>query len=140
MLSHLRRAAIAPLWIAQLASGEKSFERNLVIGSRRLNQWGLHAGRVTLAHRLARARRRKLADLVAPQDRDAFARDGFVVRPNFLPAEQFAVLLAQVKAYRGPLREISEGDTVLRKIALDKKALAALPGLNAVLRSPDWRG
>jgi hypothetical protein len=95
---------------------------------------------VTLAHRLARARRRKLANLVAAQDRDAFARDGFVVRPNFLPAEQFAALLAQVKAYRGPLREISEGDTVLRKIALDKKALADLPGLNAVLRSPDWRG
>jgi hypothetical protein len=140
MLAQLRRAAIAPLWIAQLASGTKSFERNLVIGSRRLNQWGLHAGRVTLAHRLARARRRKLANLVAPQDRDAFARDGFVVRPNFLPAEQFAVLLAQVKAYRGPLREISEGDTVLRKIALDKKALADLPGLNAVLRSPDWQG
>jgi Phytanoyl-CoA dioxygenase (PhyH) len=140
MLAHLRRVAIAPLWIAQLASGAKSFERNLVIGSRRLNQWGLHAGRVTLAHRLARARRRKLANLVAPQDRDAFARDGFVVRPNFLPAEQFAALLAQVKAYRGPLREISEGDTILRKIALDKKALAALPGLNAVLRSPDWRG
>ena len=140
MLAHLRRAAIAPLWIAQLASGTKSFERNLVIGSRRLNQWGLHAGRVTLAHGLARARRRKLANLVVPQDRDAFARDGFVVRPNFLPAEQFAALLAQVKAYRGPLREISEGDTILRKIALDKKALAALPGLNAVLQSPDWRG
>src|SRR5438067_1683458 len=43
MLAQLRRAAIAPLWIAQLASGTKSFERNLVIGSRRLNQWGRHA-------------------------------------------------------------------------------------------------
>ena len=66
---------MTPLWVVQLATGTKSFERNLVIGSRRLNQWGLHAGRVTLVHRLARARRRKLANLVAPQDRDAFARE-----------------------------------------------------------------
>jgi hypothetical protein len=131
---------MAPLWVAQLATGAKSFERNLVIGSRRLNEWGLHARRVALAHRLANTRRRKLANLIPANDRAAFERDGFVVRPNFLAAEQFATLLAQVKAYRGPLREISEGDTVLRKIALDKKTLADLPGLNAVLRSPDWRG
>jgi hypothetical protein len=140
MLSQLHRAAMTPLWVAQLATGTKSFERNLVIGSRRLNEWGLHAARVSLAHRLATARRRKLAALVSQADREAFDRDGFVVRPNFLPAEQFAALLAQVKAYRGPLREISEGDTVMRKIALDKTALAQIPGLHAVLLSPDWRG
>jgi hypothetical protein len=140
MLSQLRRLAMTPLWVAQLATGTKSFERNPVIGSRRLNEWGLHAARVSLAHGLATARRRKLAGLVSQADREAFDRDGFVVRSNFLPAEQFTALLAQVKAYRGPLREISEGDTVVRKIALDKAGLAQIPGLNAVLRSPEWRG
>ena len=140
MLAQVRRAAMAPLWVAQLITGTKSFERNLVIGSRRLNEWGLHAGRVALAHRLAGARRRKLADLVSVQDREAFERDGFVVRPNFLPPEQFATLLAQIKAYRGTLREISEGDTIMRKIALDRRALGELPALGAVLRSRDWRG
>jgi hypothetical protein len=63
-----------------------------------------------------------------------------VLRPNFLPAEQFAALIAQVRAYRGPLREISEGDTIMRKIALDSRALAALPALGAILQSSDWRG
>ena len=140
MLARVYRAAMTPLWIAQVATGPKSFERNLVIGSRRLNEWGLHARRVALAHRLANARRRKLAGLISPQDREAFERDGFVARPNFLPLAQFAALLAQVTAYRGPLREISEGDTIMRKIALDKGALAALPALGAVLRSRDWRG
>jgi hypothetical protein len=48
--------------------------------------------------------------------------------------------LRQVKAYRGPLREIAEGDTIMRKIALDPKALTALPALPGVLRSPEWRG
>ena len=140
MLSQMRRAAMTPVWIAQLATGTKSFERNAVIGSRRLNQWGLHAARVIIAYRLAQARRRKLAGLVSDDDREAFDRDGFVLRPNFLPEEQFAGLSAQVRSYRGPLREISEGDTIMRKIALDKKALAALPALAAVLRSREWRG
>jgi hypothetical protein len=85
-------------------------------------------------------RRRRLAGLVAAADRHAFERDGFVVRPNFLPSGEFAELLRQVKAYRGPLREIAEGDTIMRKIALDPKALTALPALRGVLRSPEWRG
>jgi hypothetical protein len=140
MFLEIRRAAMTPVWIAQLATGTKSFERNAVIGNRRLNEWGLHAARVGLAYRLAQARRRKLAGLVSEEDRTAFDRDGFVLRPNFLPAEQFAALVAQVRAYRGALREISEGDTIMRKIALDGRALAALPALGAVLQSSDWRG
>jgi hypothetical protein len=131
---------MTPLWIAQLATGTKSFERNLVIGSRRLNEWGLHAARVATAYRLASARRRKLARLVPDEARKAFDRDGFIVRRDFLPPEQFAALLAQIRAYRGHLREITEGDTVMRKIALDATALADLPALAAPLRSPDWRG
>ena len=140
MFSEIRRAAMTPVWIAQLATGTKSFERNAVIGSRRFNQWGLHAARIGLAYRLAQARRRKLAGLVSEEDRTAFERDGFVVRPSFLPAEHFAALVGQVRAYRGPLREISEGDTIMRKIALDGQALAALPALCAVLQSCGWRG
>jgi len=140
MLSQIGRVAMTPVWLAQLATGTKSFERNPVIGSRRLNGWGLHAARVQLAYRLAQARRRGLAGLVSAKDREAFDKDGFVVRPNFLPEEQFATLVAQVRAYRGPLREISEGDTIMRKIALDGKALAAVPMLGAVLQSHEWRG
>jgi len=129
-----------PLWISQLPTGTKSFERNPIIGSRRLNEWGLHAGRVALAHRLARARRRRLARLISAPDRQAFERDGFVVRRDFLPADRFATLIAEVKAYRGPLREIREGDTIMRKIALDGDTLAELSTLAALVQSPDWRG
>jgi len=140
MLSRLRDAAMAPLWMAQLATGTKSFERNRLIGSRRLNEWGLHTRRVALAHRLANARRRKLAGVISVEDREAFERDGFVVRPDFLLPGHFTALVGQIKAYRGPLREISEGDTIMRKIPLDGRTLAQLPALIAVLRSPNWRG
>jgi hypothetical protein len=139
MRARLRDLALTPLWIAQLPTASKSFERNPLIGSPLLNRWGLHAARVALAHRLARRRRGRHAASVAAADRLAFDRDGFVVRRNFLPPHHFAALLAEVKAYRGPLREIFEGDTVLRKIALDPSALKALPALAAVLRLPQWR-
>src|SRR5277367_3812644 len=85
MLPQLRRAIMAPWWFAQLFTGAKSFERNLLIGSRLLNRWGLHATRVAVAHRLAGVRRSRLAQLLSGDDRDAFDRDGFVLRQKFLP-------------------------------------------------------
>ena len=144
MLAPLGRAAMmplrAPLWTAQLLTGTKSFERNPVIGSRWLNEHGLHTARVRLAHHISAMRRRRLAGLVNEADRAAFARDGFVIRPNFLSERDFAELRVQVEAYRGGLREIGEGDTILRKIALDPKTLAALPALRRLLGNPEWRG
>jgi hypothetical protein len=140
MLVQIGRAAMVPLWTAQLFTGTKSFERNRVIGCPRLNQRGLHVARVRLAHRVAEARRERLKGLVSPADRADFARDGFVIRRDFLPAAHFTALLDQVKSYRGGLREIAEGDTIMRKIALDPHALASLPALAALLRSPEWRG
>ncbi|HVC50673.1 MAG TPA: phytanoyl-CoA dioxygenase family protein [Stellaceae bacterium] len=140
MLTQIGRAAMVPLWAAQLATAAKSFERNGVIGSRRLNERGLHARRVALAYRVAEARRRHLAPMVLPDDRAAFERDGFVVRRDFLPPDAFAALTEQLKSYRGPLREIAEGDTIMRKIALAPQVLAAVPALETVLDSPAWRG
>jgi Phytanoyl-CoA dioxygenase (PhyH) len=139
-VAQLRRAIMTPWWFAQLFTGAKSFERNLLIGNRRLNRWGLHASRVSLASRLAGGRRRRLASLISAADREAFDRDGFVLRRNFLPQDEFAALVAEIKAYRGPLREISEGDTIVRKIALSPGTLARLPSLGALFRSRDWRG
>src|SRR5690242_12125726 len=123
MLTRIGRAALVPWWTAQLLTGTKSFERNLVIGSRRLNRFGLHETRVRLAHEVAQRRRRRLEHLISAADRADFSRDGFVVRPEFLPQAEFAALRDQVAAYRGALREIAEGDTIMRKIALDPRTL-----------------
>ncbi|HEX3860419.1 MAG TPA: phytanoyl-CoA dioxygenase family protein [Stellaceae bacterium] len=140
MLAQFGRAAMVPWWAAQLLTGTKSFERNRLIGSRWLNERGLHVARVSLAHRIAASRRRRLAGLVIPDDRERFARDGFVVHEDFLAANDFDALLEQVRAYRRTLREIVEGDTVMRKIALGPATLAALPALAGMLRTPAWRG
>jgi len=140
LLSHARQIALSPVWLGQLLTGAKSFHDNPIMGSRRLNELGLHATRVQLAHTLARARRRRLTHLISDADRLAFERDGFVMRPNFLPADQFAALVAQVKAYRGPARETIQGDAVTRRIPFDGALLTRLPAGRRLLENPEWRG
>ena len=134
----MRHAATLPLWSAELLTGAKSFERNGLIGNRWLNERGLHAGRVVLAHRLAAARRKPLAAAVPETDRAAFERDGFIVRPDFLPAGLFRSLLSALQEHRFALREKREGDSILRKIAVTATVRRALPPLAALLDTPDW--
>ena len=128
-----------PLWIAQLFTGAKSFGDNPIIGSRRLNRWGLHEARVRLAHRVAASRRARLAPAVPAEDRAAFDRDGFVMKRDFLPAPLFEALLAQAKGYRGEVREMVQGDTVTRRVALDPRALAAMPAVRQLIDLPAYR-
>ncbi len=134
------RAAMYPLWAAQLLSGAKSFIDNPLIGSASLNQRGLHVGRMALAHRMAAARRRRLAHLMSPADQADFDRDGFLLKPNFLADEHFAALLDQVQQYRGTARETVQGNAVTRRIALDPASLAHMPAVKQLLALPQWRG
>lgn len=129
-----------PFWTLALATGAKSFRDNKVIGSPALNRWGLHIKRVQLAHHLARRRRRSLAGLVSAEDRAAFDRDGFVAKREFLDPAAFAALKDAVLAFRAPAREMVQGDTITRRIALDGAALRQMPELHSLFRRPDWRG
>ncbi len=139
MPSLARHALLMPLWLAQVFTQEKFFARNPVIGNRWLNQHGLHTARVAAAHRLAGWRRRRLARLVPPEDRRQFDRDGFVVKRDFLPPPVFAELVAQVRQLRAPAREMVEGDTVTRHIALDPAVLGRVPAARQLLDLPQYR-
>jgi hypothetical protein len=129
-----------PFWTLALATGAKSFKDNKVIGSAALNRKGLHAKRVKLAHDLAWSRRARLAKLVSQEDRAAFDRDGFVMKRGFLPPAAFAALREAALSYRAPVRQMVQGDTITRRLALDAAALRAMPQLKALLARPDWRG
>src|SRR4051794_11028578 len=132
--------AKAPFWLIALATGAKSFRDNPVIGSPALNRRGLHAKRVALAHRLAWSRRRRLAHLVAPADKTAFDRNGFVLKHDYLDTSSFARLRDAVMAFEAPAREMVQGDTITRRIALDGPAIKALPPIRELIARPDWRG
>lgn len=139
-LSRARQALLMPFWVAQVFSQEKFFARNPVIGNPWLNEHGLHTARLRLAHRLAAARRRRLACLVPAGDRQDFARDGFVIKRDFLDPELFRDLVAQVRALRAPAREMIEGETITRHIPLDPAVLRQVPAARALLAMPLYRG
>lgn len=136
----LRLLLAAPFWIVQLATGAKSFLDNPLIGSKRLNRLGLHAARVRLAHWLAWRRRARLASRIGADEREQFARQGFVAIENYLPAPQFAALREAVLRQQAPAREMLQGDTITRRIAIDTAFLKGVPQLRALLGSPRWRG
>jgi Phytanoyl-CoA dioxygenase (PhyH) len=131
---------LAPLHVVALATGAKSFRDNPVIGNPTLNRAGLHVARVRLAHRVAEWRRQRLRSLISEEDRANFERDGYVLKPNFLPAPDFAALKEQVLSFRGPARAQLQGDAMTRRIALDKQALARLPAARVLVESPEWLG
>ena len=133
----LRSLVMAPLWLAQLATGAKSRLDNPLIGSRRLNARGLHAGRVRLAAALAAWRRRRLAAQVRPEWLEQFARDGFVVVPEVVPPAEFPALAQAILTYRGEAREMQQGDAITRRMAIDPAMLAAIPALARLLARPD---
>ena len=135
----VHRTLLMPFWLAQVLTQEKFFARNPIIGSRWLNERGLHTARVEVAHRLAARRRRRLGPLITAEDRETLDRDGFVVKRDFLPPDLFADLAEQIRALRTPAREMIEGDTVTRHIALDPPVLQRVPAARHLLDMPAYR-
>ncbi len=131
---------MSPIWAAQLFTGAASFVDNPILGSRWLNGMGLHTLRMRAAQAMAGFRRAQLGGMISAEDRAAYDRDGFVLKRDFLPPELFSALMDQLRAYRGPMRETTQGDSMTRRLALDPKALARIPAARAVLKDPVWRG
>src|SRR6516165_11644128 len=129
---------LTPLHVAALATGAKSFRDNPVIGSPTLNRAGLHIARVRLASAMAEWRRGRLAELIPVNDREAFERDGFVLKPNFLPESEFAVLKEQALSYAGPARQQLQGDAITRRIAVDRRVFMQRPALRHLVENPEW--
>ncbi|WP_439530705.1 phytanoyl-CoA dioxygenase family protein [Pannonibacter sp.] len=119
----------APWWTFELATGAKSFLDNPIIGSPALNARGLHVRRVQLAEAMSDWRRRRLADLVPPEDRAAYARDGFICRRDALPEDELAGLRSEIEANLFEAWEMRQGNAVTRFIPLPPEVLAGLPFL-----------
>lgn len=113
-------------WAAGVFGSEKSFLANPIIGSRRLNELGLHRARVAAAARMARFRRTLMTDIPA-EDRAAYERDGFIVKENYLPGDVFERVRAEVFGQPLPAREMRQGQTVTRMIPLTHAMKRRMP-------------
>lgn len=135
-----RATLLSPWWALTLLSSDKSFADHPFIGSRRLNAWGLHRWRVQKSHALTARRRERLLHWLDGVDAGTFARNGFVVKRNLLPEDQFDALRRQVLGHRAPAREMLQGDTVTRHIAVNTALRQAVPALAPLLESRAWNG
>ncbi|WP_415715995.1 hypothetical protein [Roseibium sp.] len=122
-----------PFYAAGLATGAKSFCDNPLIGSRRLNEKGLHVRRITLAERLADARRSRLAHMVSAEERESFARDSFLLTGNLLSDEDLAGLRQEVETTRFDAWDMRQGNALTRFIPLPPKVLRDLPFLKKIV-------
>lgn len=134
------RWLLLPVHAARVLTGEKSFRHNLLLGSEPLNRRGLHIWRVRLAQRLAQHRRRRLARMVDARDRADFARDGFVQVPDLLSEEDFRALTHRLGSLACEAREMKEGGTLTRRIAVTPALLRQAPELRPLLENPRWQG
>ncbi|MBO0343678.1 phytanoyl-CoA dioxygenase family protein [Roseibium sp. CAU 1637] len=119
----------SPLWAAELATGAKSFRHNPILGSKRLNEKGLHLKRALLAERMSDWRRRRMEKLVSPEDRAQYAQDGFIRRSEVLDAEEISSLREEVENTRFEAYDFRQGNAVTRFIPLPPEVLRALPHL-----------
>ena len=132
-LKDLGRYAALPWHCLQLLTHAKSFENNPVLGSPRLNAMGLHVQRRQIAMAMAAMRRRALASRMNPAEQASFEEQGFFVRENALPAEQFSALRAELGDLRSTGWEMRQGKAVTRRVSLDQDVLAQNPATAAFI-------
>ncbi|MFS1523007.1 phytanoyl-CoA dioxygenase family protein [Microbulbifer sp. 2304DJ12-6] len=125
-----------PKWIFELLSWGKSFKNNPIIGNYWLNRCGLHVARVILAHFLFRLRILLLSPLVSKEDRKDFLENGFILKKDFLPEEQFSKLSIALKNYKGVIREIVEGTTLTQRAFMDYYSRQQTPEFCQLVRNP----
>lgn len=128
-----------PFWVLALATGTKSFVDNPVLGSKRLNDRGLHVARLKAAHRLAALRRRRIAGRLPRELRERFDRSGFIAVPDFLPSDQFTLLRKQLLELDLEARSQQQGDTVTTRIPVGPELRQRVPALDRLLETPGWR-
>ena len=135
----LKSIASFPLHLVQVFSTAKSFEENQVLGNRVLNRLGLHVFRVLLAHGITGLRSMFFTGLASPADRQAMRRQGYLVKDNFLPPEEFLALEKEVRQFKGDTRECTQGDTLTHRTLLDPDTLKRLPHCAQLINSKAYR-
>jgi len=96
--------------------------------------------RVRITHKLAQRRRARLTKRVSAADRAQLAEQGYVLIPEYLPAEEFEALRDAIIQRVSDAREMHQGNAITRRIAIDGAMMRDIPALRTLLRQPRWSG
>ena len=100
-----------PIWILEIFTEAKSFEKNPVIGSRFLNLLGLHVFRLLCAHLLTAWRRFLLGFSVPRHYRKALKQNGYIQIDDVLDKTLFDELCREAGEPWPETRYFVQGDT-----------------------------
>lgn len=130
-----------PLQVLSLASQDKSFEGNPVIGNYWLNRMGLHVLRVVLAHGVMRVRRCLVAWRLPAEQRRLFRRDGFLMLDNFLSQNEFQCLLETSESLMNSPEAVQtqQGDSATWQLFFGNERLNKAPALKSLLGSARFK-
>jgi len=124
-----------PLYFFDILGSGKSFSQNPVIGNDRLNAWGLHRWRVQTAAIMAEYRRKYLGRLLSPEDREQLSAEGYLIKENYLSESDFRQLTSEIYSSPMAAREMRQGQTVTRMIALGPDVLKPMTVTNSIIRN-----
>ncbi|WP_409522537.1 phytanoyl-CoA dioxygenase family protein [Nitrincola sp. MINF-07-Sa-05] len=78
-----------------------------------------------------------MSPLVSPEDRRQFIRNGFLLKHDFLPAEEFEKLRSEMEDFEGPIREFVEGTTLTQRAFMTQDKRELSPQLKAFTEKPE---
>lgn len=124
-----------PLHLGQVLTGAKDFRGNPVLGSERLNRWGLHRARARWAQSLGDARRWLMSPWVHAQDREAYRQQGYVRLDGFLSESAWQQLCQELAELRIHAIEMCQPPATTRRFNLDDANCAQFPVLHGLIRN-----
>ncbi len=126
-----------PVWFLEIFTTAKSFRDNPILGSRLANRLGLHVIRILISHGIMRFRMLLLSFPISAEDKKMYFSQGFLIKENFLPEEDFEKVEQEAKSFKGEVREARQGDTLTHRAVLSPEALVDNPNLEQFLYSKD---
>ncbi|PIR31612.1 MAG: hypothetical protein COV36_07750, partial [Alphaproteobacteria bacterium CG11_big_fil_rev_8_21_14_0_20_44_7] len=96
---------------------------------------GLHVFRMVLAYGVYHFKRSLMFFLVPANDRKEFAKNGYILKENFLENEVFEELLSEINNYQGQARDIIEGETLTRRLYMTHKKAEELPAYKHIFQN-----
>lgn len=122
-----------PVYALMLLSGQKDFTSNPLMGSVRLNRWGLHVGRKRLAHTTCQLRRWFMRHRLSAELVSKYHADGFIVIPNFLTDFDVAQVKHDLCSLAQTAIEMKQTPALTRRFNLDELTCRGYPALQKLI-------
>lgn len=118
-MSFMKKIILLPVYLLSVFTQVKSFKSNPVIGSKILNILGLHVFRLVVSHAVFKVKLLLLAPLVGREDYRNFCNDGYLLKEDFLPKNEFDSVRSEALGWNESIRQNIQGNTLVYRSFLN---------------------